>query len=256
MDADSENQCGTGSVFPVGLRNGVCRALHGLVQFSGGVVAVSGVDGPQVVADVHALAEDVAQILVLDSPAEVPLEDNLLEHIAQTYLVAAVGRGREPDELLRLEVFKNLSVGICGSVVGLIADDQSEVIRAEPLQPPHKALYRRADHFLSAGMAPGPLYAVRAVKVFPGLLHQFLPVRQNQHPLPVPGQVGEGHRLAQSRGHLHQVGAGGLGFNSGNAVLLVWSQFHVGSPFVELWDASFLCPANVLRTKSLAPCGF
>ena len=48
-----------------------------------------------------------------------------------------------------------------------------------------------------------------------------------------------------------QVGAGGLGFNSGNAVLLVWSQFHVGSPFVELWDASFLCPANYTKTKRI-----
>ena len=231
MDADGENQRGAGSVFPVGLRNCVCRALHGLVQFSGGVVAVAGVDGPQVVADVHALAEDAAQILVLDSPAEVPLEDNLLEHIAQTYLVAAVGRGREPDELLRLEVFKNLSVGICGSVVGLIADDQSEVIRAEPLQPPHKALYRRADDLLTVGAAPGPLHTVGAVEVFPGLFHQLLPVAEDQHPLPVPGEVCEGDRLPQPRGHLHQIGARGLGFNSGNAVLLVWSQFHVGSPF-------------------------
>ena len=176
MYADCEDQRGAGGVFPVGLRNGVRCALHGLVQFSGGIVAVAGVDGPQVVADVHALAQDVAQVVVLYPPAKIPLEDDFLEHVAQPDFVTTVGCGREADQLQRLEVFKNLSVGIGGSVVGLVADNQAEVMRAEPLQSPHKALHRRADHLLAVSVAPGPLHTVGAVKIFPGLLHQLLPV--------------------------------------------------------------------------------
>ena len=162
----------------------------------------------------------------MDSPAKVPLKDDVLKHIIQSYLVPPVGGGGKPDKLLRPEVVKDCPVGPGRRVVGLVADDEPEVLRPEAVQPPHQGLHAGRDHLLTVAVVLRPLYAVGAGKVLPGLLHQLLSVAEDQHPLSVPGEVGEGDSLPHPCGHLHQVGAGILGLDGVDALLLIGSQFQ------------------------------
>lgn len=63
---------------------------------------------------------------------------------------------------------------------------------------------------------------VRQSYSFKGWRTRLLPVTEDQHP-PLPGNVGEGLGLAQAGSHLDQVGAGWLGLDDVDALLLIVS---------------------------------
>lgn len=222
----------------------VRRALHSFVQLTRGIIAVPGMDGGQVKTDVHSPAMDVAQVSVLDAPSEVTLEDDVLKHCIQAYLVAPVRRGSEPYELFRVEVAEDIPIGPGRCVVGLVADDQTELVRCEFVQSADKTLHAGGNHFLAVAAAGCPLNAVGTVEVFSGLLHQLLPVGENQHPLSMPRNIGEGYCLPHPSGHLHQVRSGLLTLYGVDALLLIRSKIHVSSCIASI------CPHSGGRLRT------
>ena len=108
-------------------------------------------------------------------------------------------------------------------MVSLVADDETEVIRPEAVKPAYQALHTGGDDLLPVAAAGCSLNAVGAVEVFSWLLHQLLPVGEDQHPLPVTRDVCKSHRLPKPGGHLGQICPGRLGLNGLDALSLVWS---------------------------------
>ena len=126
-------------------------------------------DRREVIADINSLAENIAQVAVLDAPAQVPLEDDLLKYIIQADLIAAHDSRREPQVEARGEILINFLVCTRCAVVAFIRDDHVEIIRSEPVQAPHKALHTGDDHLLPAAGIGGDLKSNRAIVILGGL---------------------------------------------------------------------------------------
>ena len=203
--ADREDQRRACGQFPVCLCDSVGCSIHRLRQLSGGIVSVAGANTAQVVPDIHPPTEDIRKIIVLDSPSEVPLKDDILVDIVQTDLVATPGRRRESQVQARLEVVKDPPVGFGRRVVRLVGDDEVELIRGEPVQAARKALHRRAHYFIRRrGMVRALFDAAWTVEVFERLPHQFLSVRKDKRAA-LTGDIGKGYRLSQPGGHLYEI---------------------------------------------------
>ena len=108
-------------------------------------------------------------------------------------------------------------------MVCLVADNQAKFIRLEAVQAAHKGLNRRADDLLIVTSECCTLDAEGTIEVFARLLYQLLTVREDQHTLPVPREVGKGYRLAEPCRHLSKVRARRLRFDRVDAVDLIVS---------------------------------
>ena len=159
----------------------------------------------------HAAAVDVGQIPVFDTPFEVAGEHDVLEHVGKTAVVTAAGRGGKAHVQARLQIVVDLLVAGGEGVVRLIGDDEVEVAGVKRLLQPalaRKGLHGGGDDFLAMAVLGGLLHAHWAVKVLDGLVDEFVSVGEHEHAA-VSGDVGEGDGLAEARGHLNQMGAGG-----------------------------------------------
>ena len=113
-------------------------------------------------------------------------------------------------------------------MVRLVGDDEVEVPRAEPVEPPHERGHRRRHHLLARACALGHLDAHGHVVVGLRLLEDLASVRQDEH-APAPREPRERDRLAQAGGHLHKVRAGLERVAHVNALLLVVAQLERGA---------------------------
>ena len=225
MDRYRKDQgCALG-VLSVSLSNGISRAVHRFLQLSGGIVTISGMDRAQIIADIHSQTVDVAEVTALDSPPKISLEDDLRVDFIKPDFIAPVGGSCKADVLIRVEVVVDLPISLCSGVMGFIGDNHVKLTGREAIQPIHKGLNGSDYHFLTVAMILGDLESYGAIVVFGRLPDQFFTVSQYQDTT-TPGDVGKGRRLTAACGHLAEIGTGGLGFNDGDALLLVVTELH------------------------------
>ena len=108
-------------------------------------------------------------------------------------------------------------------MMGLVTDNQSKILGSKPVQTADHGLHAGGHNLLSVAVLRGTLNTIGTVEVLSGLLHQFFPVGENEHPLPVSRDIGKGNCLAQASGHLGQVSPGRLCLNGADALFLIWS---------------------------------
>ena len=166
-------------MLPVGLSYRVRRACHRVGQLPRCVVSHPGSDPGQVVANLNPLAEDVAEIPVLDAPSEIPLKDDLGEDIVQADLVSPVGRSRETDVKPRIEMIINLPICTGCCMMAFIRDNHVKIIWRKFVQPSNKALDARNNNFLAVAFIFCNFKPNGAVVVFCWLTNQLLPMRKD-----------------------------------------------------------------------------
>ena len=85
LHIDRKDQCRTGCQLPVSLRDGIGGPIHRLSELARGIVPAGGMYPAQVVTDIDPPAEDVGKVVVLDSPAEIALEDDVRIDVIQPH---------------------------------------------------------------------------------------------------------------------------------------------------------------------------
>ena len=98
---------------------------------------------------------DIAEVAILYAPAKIPLKDDLAEYVIQPDFVASVWRCCEADQLLRPEVVKYLAVCTGRRVMGLVADNETEVLRIEVAQTARQRLNAGTDNLLAVAVLLG-----------------------------------------------------------------------------------------------------
>ena len=222
MYTNSENQRGAHSHISVSLCNGICGAVHGLIQFAGCIIALAGMNCGNVEPNVYPPAMDITEIAVLHSPAQISLEDDLAEDRIQANLISSVWRCGEADQLLRAKVIKDLPVCAGSCVMGLVADNETEVLRIEVAQTARQRLNAGTDNLLAVTVLLCTFNAIGAVEVFARLLHQFFTVGQDQHSLPVPGDIRKSNCFSEACCHLGEERTRRLRLDGFNTFGLIW----------------------------------
>ena len=222
MYTDSEDQRGAHSHISVSLCNGICGAVHSLIQFSGSIVTATGMNCGDVEPNVYPPAMDITEIAVLHSPAQISLEDDLAEDRIQANLISSVWRCGEADQLLRAKIIEDLPVCAGSCVMGLVADNETEVLRIEVAQTARQRLNAGTDNLLAVTVLLSTFNAVGAVEVFARLLHQFFTVGQDQHSLPVPGDIRKSNCFSEACCHLGEERTRRLRLDGFNTFGLIW----------------------------------
>ena len=106
--------------------------------------------------------------------------------------------------------------------MGLVADNETEVLRIEVAQTARQRLNAGTDNLLAVTVLLGTFNAIGAVEVFARLLHQFFTVGQDQHSLPVPGDIRKSNCFSEACCHLGEERTRRLRLDGFNTFGLIW----------------------------------
>ena len=201
----------------------------------------------QVETDVHSPAGDVAQVSILDSPAEIPLEDDLAEDRVQADLVAAVYCCGEPQVKPWVKMLIDFLICTCGAVVAFIRNDHVKIIWCKSVKSAYKTLNTRDNNFLAAALIFCDLESYRAVIIFRRLADQLFAMREDEN-TPLPWNVGKNPCLSESGCQITQIRAWRLLFDDIKTLLLVRSCSHGLPSFPAYWK---FAPCSI----HAEPCG-